>query len=162
MAKIEVRFPPELDYLARPVRYKVARGGRGSGKSWSFARALLVQAAEKPLRILCTREVQKSIKDSVHKLLSDQITAIGMGGFYDVLTHEIRGRNGSLFIFAGLSDQTAESIKSYEGIDRVWCEEAQAISKRSHLSAFVTNGNERKNPTYSRLSQSVTKRTLPL
>ena len=90
-----------------------------------------MQGAAKPLRILCTREVQNSIKDSVHKLLSDQIQALGYGSQYEVLTTEIRGRNGTLFIFSGLADQTVESIKSYEGIDIVWCEEAQAISKRS-------------------------------
>lgn len=125
-------YPPKLEFLFRPIRYKVARGGRGSGKSWSFARALLQHAAAKPMRILCTREVQKSIKDSVHKLLSDQIQLLkGYGSFFEVLTSEIRGRNGSLFIFSGLADQTVESIKSFEGIDIVWCEEAQAISKRS-------------------------------
>lgn len=124
-------FPDKLQFLFQPIRYKVARGGRGSAKSWSFARALLMKGIEKPLRILCTREVQKSIKDSVHKLLCDQITALGCGSFYQPLETEIRGRNGTLFIFAGLSQQTVESIKSYEGVDIVWCEEAQAITKRS-------------------------------
>lgn len=124
-------YPAKLQFLFQPIRYKVARGGRGSGKSWSFARALLQQAAAKPLRILCTREVQKSIKDSVHKLLCDQIQLMGLGSHYDVLETEIRGRNGSLFIFAGLAQHTVESIKSYEGVDIVWCEEAQAITKRS-------------------------------
>jgi phage terminase large subunit len=128
---INAEFPEKLSFLFQPMRYKVARGGRGSGKSWSFARALLIQAAASPLLVLCTREVQKSIKDSVHKLLNDQIQALGLGSFYDVLETEIRGRNGSKFIFAGLSGQTIESIKSLEGCDRVWCEEAQAITKRS-------------------------------
>jgi phage terminase large subunit len=127
----KVSFPPKLSFLFKPMRYKVARGGRGSGKSWSFARALLVQGSAKPLRILCTREIQKSIKDSVHKLLSDQIQVMGLGSFYEVLETEIRGRNGTLFIFAGLAQHTVESIKSYEGIDRVWVEEAQAVTKRS-------------------------------
>lgn len=113
------------------MRYKVARGGRGSAKSWSFARALLIQGAAKPLRILCTREVQKSIRDSVHKLLSDQIQALGLGAFYEVLDTEIRGRNGTLFIFAGLAQHTVESIKSYEGVDIVWVEEGQVVTKRS-------------------------------
>lgn len=113
------------------MRYKVARGGRGSAKSWSFARALLLQGAAKPLRILCTREVQKSIKDSVHKLLSDQIQALGLGSIYQVLETEIRGPNGTLIIFAGLANHTIESIKSYEGIDIVWIEEGQVVSKRS-------------------------------
>ena len=109
----------------------MAYGGRGSGKSHSMARALLITAANEPLRVLCTREVQRSIKNSVHQLLSDSIQALGLGQFYEVLESEIRGLNGSLFVFTGLATNTAESIKSYEGIDRVWCEEAQTISKKS-------------------------------
>lgn len=128
---IEAQFPKKLNFLFRPARYKVAHGGRGSGKSWSFARALLILGAQKRLRILCTREIQKSIKDSVHKLLKDQIEALGLSGCYQVLNAEIRGANGTEFLFGGLSDQTAESIKSFEGVDIVWAEEAQAISKRS-------------------------------
>lgn len=131
MAETEVRFPPKLEFLFKPHRFKVAHGGRGGAKSWGYARALLITGAERKLRILCTREVQKSIKDSVHKLLSDQIQELGLGAFYEVLTTEIRGKNGTEFIFAGLADHTAESIKSFEGIDRVWVEEAQAVSKRS-------------------------------
>ena len=127
----KVEFPDALQFLFDPHRYKVAHGGRGSAKSWGFARALLVIAASKKTRILCTREVQKSIKDSVHKLLCDQIQSMGMGGNFDVLNNEIRGVNGSEFIFGGLADHTVESIKSYEGIDICWVEEAQSVSKRS-------------------------------
>lgn len=126
-----VKFPDKLRPLFQPHRYKVAYGGRGGAKSWGFARALLIKGAEKPLRILCTREIQKSIKDSVHKLLSDQIQALGLGQFYEVQATIIKGANGTEVLFAGLSDLTAESIKSFEGVDIVWCEEAQAISKRS-------------------------------
>lgn len=136
MAKINADFPEKLQFLFTPKRYKVARGGRGSAKSWSFARALLIKGASKTLRILCTREIQKSIKDSVHKLLSDQIQALGLGAFYQVLETEIRGRNGTLIIFAGLAQHTIESIKSYEGIDIVWIEEGQVVSKRS-LSILI-------------------------
>lgn len=124
-------FPEKLKPLFKPHRYKVAHGGRGGAKSWGFARALLIKAAERPLRILCTREIQKSIKDSVHKLLGDQIQALGLGSFFEVQSAVVKGANGSEFLFAGLSDLTAESIKSFEGVDIVWCEEAQAISKRS-------------------------------
>lgn len=127
----KAEFPGKLRFLFQPYRFKVAYGGRGSSKSWSFARALLIQAAAKPLRVLCTREVQKSIKDSVHRLLSDQIDCLGLGAFYTILETEIRGANGSSFVFSGLASQTVESIKSFEGIDRVWCEEAQNISKKS-------------------------------
>lgn len=93
------------------------------------ARYLLIEGGKEPHRFLCTREVQKSIKDSVHRLLQDQISVLGMDHFYEVLDTEIRGLNGTVFVFSGLSDQTAESIKSYEGVTKAWCEEAQSISK---------------------------------
>ncbi len=125
------QFPKKLEFLFQPFRFKVAYGGRGSSKSWSFARALLIQAAAKPLRVLCTREIQKSIKDSVHRLLSDQIESLELGDFYTILETEIRGANGSSFVFSGLSSQTVESIKSFEGLDKVWVEEAQNVSKKS-------------------------------
>jgi phage terminase large subunit len=128
---VNAEFPEKLRPLFKPARYKVAHGGRGSAKSWGFARALLIQAAQRPLRVLCTREIQKSIKDSVHRLLSDQIQALGLGQFFEVLETEIRGRNGSIFLFAGLAQHTVESIKSFEGVDRVWIEEAQVVTKRS-------------------------------
>jgi phage terminase large subunit len=128
---VNVQIPEKLAPLFQPNRRKVAHGGRGSGKSWGFARALLVLAAQKPIRVLCAREVQKSIKDSVHRLLSDQIQAMGLGAFFDVLDTEIRGKNGSLFLFAGLASHTVESIKSFEGCDVVWVEEAQTVTKRS-------------------------------
>jgi phage terminase large subunit len=128
---VKAQFPAKLQFLFQPKRYKIAYGGRGSAKSWSFARALLIMGASKPMRILCTREVQKSIKDSVHKLLSDQIQALGLGGFYEVIETAIRGKNGTEFAFAGLASHTVESIKSFEGVDIVWVEEGQAVSKRS-------------------------------
>lgn len=129
--EVSAQFPTKLRFLFKPARYKVAHGGRGSGKSWAFARALLIQGAQQKLRVLCTREVQKSIKDSVHKLLSDQIAALGLQSFYQVLETQIRGRNGTEFFFAGLSNQTADSIKSFEGVDRAWVEEGQSVCKRS-------------------------------
>lgn len=128
---MNIDFPQKLRCLFKPKRLKVLHGGRGSGKSWAVARALLVIGAQKPLRILCAREVQRSIKDSVHRLLSDQIQAMGLGAFYEVLETEIRGKNGTLFLFAGLAQHTVESIKSFEGVDIVWPEEAQVVTKRS-------------------------------
>lgn len=125
------QFPEALEYLFQPARYKVAYGGRGSGKSWGFARALLIQGSIQPLRVLCVREVQKSIRDSVHRLLADQIDELGLREAYQVLDTEIRGANGTIFLFSGLSTQTAESIKSFEGVDKCWAEESQSISKRS-------------------------------
>lgn len=126
------QFPSKLKFLFQPNRYKVAYGGRGSGKSWGFARALLMQGTEKPMRILCAREIQKSIKQSVHTLLKDQIQALGLGSFYEVVETAIRGINGTEFSFAGLATNTVESIKSFEGVDIVWIEEAQTVSKRSY------------------------------
>lgn len=131
MSKSNLEFPEKLEFLFHPYRYKVAHGGRGSSKSWSFARALLILGAQNKERILCAREVQKSIKDSVHRLLSDQIEAMGLSDFYEVFDTEIRGRNGTLILFTGLSTQTAESIKSYEGVTLCWVEEAQSVSKKS-------------------------------
>lgn len=127
----EFQFPEKLGGLFLPKRYFVAFGGRDGGKSWSFARALLLLGAETPLRIGCFREIQQSIKDSVHKLLSDQIEVLGLGGFYEILKTEIRGANGTEFSFNGLSKQTRESIKSYEGLNIAWVEEAQSVTKRS-------------------------------
>ena len=128
---LELDFPKKLLFLFEPYRYKVAHGGRGSSKSWSFAKALLIQAYSQQLRILCTREIQKSIKESVKQLLDDQISALGLGHFYESLDNEIRGRNGSLFSFSGLASHTVDSVKSFEGYDRCWIEEAQTVSKRS-------------------------------
>jgi phage terminase large subunit len=128
---IEWEFPEKLGFLFSPYRYKIAYGGRGGAKSWGFARALLLLGAEKPLRILCMREVQKSIKESVYELLCQQIKALGLESAYDCLATEIRGKCGTVFMFAGLSTQTAISIKSYEGVDICWVEEAQAVTRRS-------------------------------
>ena len=125
------KFPSKLKWLFEPHRFKVAYGGRGSGKSWNFARALLIKGTEKPMRILCAREVQKSIKQSVHTLLKDQIQDLGLGEFYEVIETSIRGINGTEFSFAGLATNTVESIKSFEGVEVVWVEEAQTVSKRS-------------------------------
>lgn len=129
--QVKWQFPEKAGLLFKPTRFKVLYGGRDSAKSWSIARALLLEGAESPLKVGCFREVQKSIKDSVHQLLSNQIEDLGFGSFYDVLTNEIRGANGTSFGFAGLSAQTRESIKSWEGLDKAWVEEAQTVSKRS-------------------------------
>lgn len=126
-----VELPAAVAPLFEPHRYKVLYSGRGAGKSWSVARALLLQAAQRPLRVLCAREVQRSIRDSVHELLRRQIELLGLDGHYEVLDTDIRGRNGSQFVFTGLLQHTVHSIKSYEGVDICWVEEAQVVSKRS-------------------------------
>ena len=127
-----IEFPERLrPLLQERARYRVLYGGRGGAKSWSVARALLVLAASKPLRVLCARETQTSIHQSVHQLLADQIQTLGLGAFYQVLETEIRGLNGSQFNFAGLRQQGVTNLKSFEGVDIVWCEEAQVIGKKS-------------------------------
>lgn len=128
---MNIQLPEWADFLFEPARYKVAHGGRGSGKSHSFAKALLIQAAQQPLRVLCAREIQKSIKDSVHALLADQIQFLGLESAYTVLETEIRGINGSRFFFTGLQQHTVTSIKSIENVDRCWVEEAQTVSEKS-------------------------------
>lgn len=125
-----MQFPEKLKPLFLPKRYKSLRGGRGGAKSWGVARALLLQGMSEPLRILCAREFQNSIKDSVLKLLGDQIEAMGLSAFYEVQTQAIKGINGTEFAFEGLR-QNITRIKSYEAVDRVWIEEAQTVSKNS-------------------------------
>jgi phage terminase large subunit len=125
-----VEFPVKLQCLFKPSRYKVLWGGRGGAKSWGIARALLIIGLNKPIRVLCAREFQTSIKDSVHKLLSDQIINMGLTDFYEVVDRTIRGKNGSEFNFVGLKNNVA-NVKSYEGVDICWVEEAQSVSARS-------------------------------
>ena len=130
MSLSEVEFPVKLECLFKKSRYKVLWGGRGGAKSWGIARALLILGAKSQLRILCAREFQTSIKDSVHKLLSDQVLELGLTDFYDVIDRTIRGKNGTEFNFVGLKNNVA-NVKSYEGVDICWVEEAQTVSARS-------------------------------
>lgn len=123
-------FPPKLKGLFDPWRYKVLYGGRGGAKSQSIARALLLLGAQKKHRILCCREFQNSIRDSVHKLLSDQIDAMGLSSHYEIQQTVIRGVNGTEIMFEGLR-HNATKLKSMEGITLVWVEEAQFVTKGS-------------------------------
>ena len=127
-----IRFPKKFEALFQPekTRYRIFYGGRGGAKSWCFARALLAKGTKQPMRILCAREFQTSIKDSVHKLLSDQIYELNMESFYEITQTTIRGINGTEFIFAGIKNNT-NNIKSIEGIDIAWVEEAQSVSANS-------------------------------
>ncbi len=126
----QAEFPEKLECLFTPSRYKILYGGRGGAKSWGKARALLILAIKKPLRILCAREFQLSLKDSVHKLLSDQISDLGLEAYYDITQAGIKSANGSEFSFIGLKTNVTQ-VKSYEGVDICWVEEAQSVSKRS-------------------------------
>ena len=133
----EALFPRKLAPLFKPSRYKVLDGGRGGAKSWGIARALLLQGSNEKLRIGCGREIQKSIADSVHQLLRNQIEALGLGGFYAVRETYIEGRNGTLFTFHGLRHNVVD-LKSLEGCDRFWVEEAQTVSKTSWETLIPT------------------------
>ncbi len=141
---IDIQFTEKLQCLFEPWRYKVLWGGRAAGRSWGVARALLLLGMRKPLRVLCARELQNSLTESVHKLLSDQINLLGLGNFWDVQVGRIFSRPGvffhpdrpgsalweSSFSFEGIKNNTT-AIKSYEGIDYCWVEEANKVSKSS-------------------------------
>src|SRR3990167_5442881 len=118
------------EVIASKARNKILFGGRGGGKSYAFADALIGKALYNRLRILCTREMQNSIRDSVHKLLSDRITALGFDDYFVVQKDAILSRIGSEFIFKGLRHNISE-IKSTEGIDICWVEEAEKVSEHS-------------------------------
>lgn len=132
MEKVRVQIPRAFQpLLTKKYRYKLYYGGRAGGKSYAFADCLLLKARSEKLFIACVREVQDSIKDSVYKLLKDRAIYYG---FNDFIFYEDRIENsitGSKFVFKGLRDQNKQNIKSLEGVDICWCEEAQSISKGS-------------------------------
>ena len=112
-------------------RYHVYYGGRAGRKSWEIARALIVRSFIKPSLILCTREIQNSIGDSVLRLLENQINLIKLTPYFDIQKTTIRNKNGSEFIFKGLNGMTIDSLKSLEGADYCWVEEAHSVSEQS-------------------------------
>ena len=131
MNEIKIKIPKAMLWvLQKKARYKVAYGGRGSAKSHSFARALIIRSLKNKIRILCTREFQNSIGDSVHKLLSDLISEYNLEAYFYITKNTIRNIYGSEFIFKGLKKSMGE-IKSTEAIDICWVEEAEKVSKSS-------------------------------
>jgi len=158
---MNVQIPKAYRKLFKPYRYKVYYGGRGGGKSWGFALALLIKGGQKKTRVLCTREIQGSIKDSVHKLLCTCIENYKLEAFYRITRDAIYGKNGTEFIFHGLKHDPLQ-IKSLEGVDICWVEEAQKISHdsweiltptiRKEGSEFwiAFNPNLETDPTYQR------------
>lgn len=130
---VSVEVPEAFDVAFDPplgsVRFRAWYGGRGGAKSWNIARALLIHGARDPMRILCTRQYQASLSESVLALLEQQITALGLGGVYTVTKTSIIGRNGTEFIFRGLKD--VNQIKSLENIRLVWVEEAQTVPENT-------------------------------
>ena len=127
-----LQVPAAFKFLYQPGHFPIraAFGGRGSGKSHGFAQALVLKGAQQTRRILCGREIQLSIKESVKKLLDDKIDETGLRGFYTSTETDIVGRNGTQFLFAGLRTDP-QKIKSMEGIDIAWVEEASTVSQRS-------------------------------
>jgi phage terminase large subunit len=113
------------------MRFKGAHGGRGGAKSHFFAEQIIIRCFREPTRVVCIREVQNSIRDSVRQLLVDKIDKFGLSSEFDPLDNEIRGKNGSLIIFKGMQSYNADNIKSLEGVDIAWVEEAQSLSQHS-------------------------------
>lgn len=130
---MHLQIPSKLDFLlTERIRYKAAHGGRGGGKSQSIARALLFMAARDPLRVVCCREIQKSIRDSVHALLRGTALDMGIESDVDITDQAIVHRaTQSLFTFHGIGGKTTANLKSLEGADIAWVEEAQTVSEAS-------------------------------
>ena len=163
MQSITIDLPTTLRAFPslNKYRYKVAYGGRGGAKSWSIARSLIILGASTRKRVLCAREIQNSIKESVHKLLTDQIDALGLNHLFTVTDTKISSKAGTEFIFSGIRSNITK-IKSMEGIDICWIEEAETVSKASwevliptirkpHSEIWVSfNPNEATDPTYER------------
>lgn len=130
MALRQIDLPEYAADLWLPFRHLAWHGGRGAAKSRSVGSGLVLQSTERHERVLCGREVQKSIKDSVKRLLDDEIDRLGLRPVFDSTETEIRGPNDSLFLFSGIKGN-ANGIKSIEGITTFWGEEAQAFSQAS-------------------------------
>jgi phage terminase large subunit len=128
-----IEIPPKCLAVLHPStrgRFKVLKGGRGAAKSWSIARALIAMSLERPISVLCCREIQHSIRSSVHKLLRRQIEGLGLGRFFNIDVRAITSYNGSTFDFEGLF-MNVDRIKSYEAINVCWIEEGHSISAES-------------------------------
>lgn len=127
------KFDPIFDrsHPAATSRYFCFYGGRAGMKSWAVAQALIMRAVNEKLLIVCTREIQNSISDSVLRLLSDTIERLGVTHLFTIQKNTIIGASGSEFIFKGLNGMTIDSIKSLEGADICWVEEAHSVSERS-------------------------------
>lgn len=130
--QVRVALPEKLEGLFTPRQFKVLHGGRGGGKSHGVAQWLILEAMRGRHRILCVREVQKSLAESSMQVIKDYIGRMGVSAYFDILKTEIRCLlTGSTFSFSGLKDHTADSIKSFEGATRVWVEEANSVTAHS-------------------------------
>ena len=133
MSTLEIKTPRWSLPLLKPARYKGAWGGRGSGKSHFFAELLIEEHVCNPNQSsVCVREVQKSLNQSVKRLLELKIEQMGLFDYFDVQESQIKNKRGNgIIIFQGMQNHTADSIKSLEGYDRAWVEEAQSLSQAS-------------------------------
>jgi phage terminase large subunit len=131
VTELVIQTPEVYEPLLYPARYKGVHGGRGSGKSHFFAELLIEESIRGKTDAVCLREVQKSLKFSVKKLLEQKIGSMNAGLYFEVQNEQIKARTGGTIIFQGMQDHTAESIKSLEGFRIAWFEEAQTASQRS-------------------------------
>ncbi len=131
MTALTIDTAEVFEPLLYPARYKGAHGGRGSGKSWFFGQMMIEEHIRAKTDSVCLREIQKSLQFSSKKLLEQTIVAMNAGYYFEVQDKVIKARNGGIIIFQGMQDHTADSIKSLEGFDRSWFEEAQNASQRS-------------------------------
>jgi phage terminase large subunit len=131
MKPLVIETLPVFEPLLAPARYKGAHGGRGSGKSHFFAELTVEDHYRKPTRTVCIREIQRSLKLSAKQLVEDKIRALGLQSFFRPLEDRIEDARGGLIIFQGMQNHTSDSIKSLEGFDVAWVEEAQSLSQRS-------------------------------
>lgn len=130
-APLVIETPEVFEPLLAPARYKGAWGGRGSGKSHFFAELAVEESIRRKVDIVCLREVQKSLKFSVKKLIESKIEALNAGAYFEVQQEQIKSKHGGNIIFQGMQDHTSDSIKSLEGFGIAWFEEAQSASQRS-------------------------------
>lgn len=155
---IKKRFnliPAFSEFYEKSARYKVAYGGRGSGKSETFARCMLLKALEKPVKILNTRAIQDSIADSVHGLYTDIIRKYNLERYFKITRAKIKCINGSELIFKGLNSGLAENIKSIQNINYCWIEEGAAVDIKGLETLLPTVREEKSeiwisfNPRYA-------------
>lgn len=131
MSVLQIPTPEVFEPLLQPARYKGAWGGRGSGKSHFFAEMLVERSIIDKTDAVCVREIQKSLAQSVKKLIENKIDAMGVSDRFKVTENSIKSDLGGVIIFQGMQNHTADSIKSLEGYDVAWVEEAQSLSQRS-------------------------------
>jgi len=131
VTELVIETPPVFEPLLGASRYKGAWGGRGSGKSHFFAELLIERNIMERVDSVCIREVQRTLNQSVKKLIEAKIEALNVGAYFEVQDKRIKSRHGGVTIFEGMQNHTADSIKSLEGFDIAWVEEAQSLSQRS-------------------------------